>query len=85
MTICHLLLPEALLELPRHLKNGAGVQGSVLRTMWRAHARVFIMIGGIKLFDNILTFASPLLLERLLLNLQEGKPAGTAVLLVACI
>lgn len=34
------------------------------------------MIGGIKLFDNVLTFAQPLLLEQLLLSLQEGKPAG---------
>ena len=52
-------------------------QGAVLTTMWRSHAKTFIMIGFIKLFDNVLTFASPLLLEQLLLSLQEGKPAGT--------
>ena len=57
------------------------MQGSVLLTMWKAHARVFIKIGCIKLFDNVLIFTSPLLLERLLLNLQEGKPAGRAILL----
>ena len=52
------------------------VQGSVFIAMWRTHARVFITVGFIKLFDNILTFISPLLLERLLLSLQSGASAG---------
>ena len=55
------------------------VQGSVFMAMWRTHARVFIMVGFIKLFDNILTFISPLLLERLLLSLQSGASAGAAL------
>lgn len=60
------------------------IQGSVLSTMWRSHARTFIMIGCIKLFDNVLTFASPLLLQQLLLSLQEGKPAGMQFSMNAC-
>lgn len=52
----------------------------MLRTMWNSHVRVFMGIGAIKLFDNVLTFAQPLLLEQLLLALQEGKPAGEELL-----
>jgi hypothetical protein len=52
------------------------LQGSVLVAMWRAHRRAFLIVGGIKLFDNVLVFASPLLLEQLLLGLQEGKSTG---------
>ena len=55
------------------------VQGSVFMAMWRTHARVFILVGFIKLFDNILTFISPLLLERLLLSLQNGASAGATL------
>ncbi len=57
------------------------LQGSVLKTMWNSHVRVFMGIGLIKLFDNVLTFAQPLLLEQLLLSLQEGKSAGSTFLM----
>ena len=69
-------LPDVCSRAGRSL-NFVFTQGSVLLTMWRAHYRRFALIGCIKLVDNLLVFASPLLLEQLLLCLQQGKSIGT--------
>ncbi|PRW61038.1 multidrug resistance-associated 1 isoform X8 [Chlorella sorokiniana] len=68
----------------RHLEAAEGV---VWRAMWRAHGRVFMMAGVLKLVHDCVMMLSPFILEQLLKELQgEGSRLvafGLAVALAA--